>query len=168
MTYKPGESGNPNGRPKGSRAKLHVELDEAVEKASPEILDTLIQRARTGDAACAELLLKRIWPRRAPRIRFTLRPIETIQDLVGALGDVLRQVADEIIAPQEAQHIASLVGAMRSAMELVHVEQRLDAIEAALARARLTSVTHRDITPPVANRDPPDAPTVGFTEDSER
>ncbi len=55
--WKPGQSGNPDGRPPGTGeiAKLRAVISERV----PELLAALIDRALAGDTAAARLLLER-------------------------------------------------------------------------------------------------------------
>jgi hypothetical protein len=67
MKFAPGHSGNPTGRPPGSRnrAGLAARLDRLVTAAATDIVEGLVERARAGDALAADVLLQRAWPARS-------------------------------------------------------------------------------------------------------
>jgi hypothetical protein len=50
--FKPGQSGNPRGRPKTDRA-----IQSLCRSKAPEIVDKLVELALAGDPACARLVL---------------------------------------------------------------------------------------------------------------
>src|SRR5690606_41062991 len=59
--WKPGESGNPAGKPKGAidrRSKWRAELGDAL----PAILAKLVDAAKAGDTTAAGLILSRVAP----------------------------------------------------------------------------------------------------------
>lgn len=62
MTFQPGQSGNPAGRPKGSVNKNLALLRDAVEKVLPLVVD----RALAGDAEAQKLILERGLPKLKP------------------------------------------------------------------------------------------------------
>lgn len=67
--FKKGQSGNPNGRPKGSKNKATV-ISEAIqgklvgqlEKDAQHILMKTIEMAKDGDTTCIKLLMDRLMP----------------------------------------------------------------------------------------------------------
>ena len=61
MTWKAGQSGNPKGRPKGSRDR-YVVYREGIEHRIDGIIQKVAQLAEEGDLAACRLLLERIWP----------------------------------------------------------------------------------------------------------
>lgn len=62
MTFQPGQSGNPNGRPKGIVDK-RARLREKLESHADEIIDALIARAKVGDSGALKLCVERLIPR---------------------------------------------------------------------------------------------------------
>lgn len=127
-TWKPGQSGNPRGRPPGGgevgalRAKIAEHL--------PDVLAAVIAKAREGDMQAARLLIER-----------TLPPIRAAESAValdlppGTLTDqgraILSAVAAGTLPPgQGAQLVAALASLARVA-ELDELERRLGALEAA-------------------------------------
>ena len=62
--FKPGKSGNPNGRPAGSRSKVLVALDTLAEGEATAIVTAMIEKAKDGDAVAGRTILERVWPPR--------------------------------------------------------------------------------------------------------
>ena len=77
--WKPGVSGNPEGRPKGSKNKWNRQLDEAIEAVQKEQgIDLMVQAVRMayGDAKMMAALLKKILPDK----RYVEADIRSIHD----------------------------------------------------------------------------------------
>jgi hypothetical protein len=47
--FQPGQSGNPRGRPPGSRNRVLLALDQIGEDAAADVLRAAIERAKAGD-----------------------------------------------------------------------------------------------------------------------
>ena len=60
-----GQSGNPAGRPKGSKGRLTAFRD-AVEPSMQAMVDVLIKKALSGDMVAMRLLLERTVPKVQP------------------------------------------------------------------------------------------------------
>jgi hypothetical protein len=61
--WKPGQSGNPAGRPKGAVSIVRLMrnvLEENGEEAARKIALAIIEKAKAGDPKCAEIVLDRI------------------------------------------------------------------------------------------------------------
>jgi hypothetical protein len=65
MTFQPGQSGNPNGRPKGIVDK-RAELRGLLEPHAKEIVEKLIESAKAGDPTALRLCIERLIPRVKP------------------------------------------------------------------------------------------------------
>lgn len=130
--FRPGQSGNPNGRRAGARNRtcaLALKLMDA--DAEPVIL-ALIQAAKGGDVAAIRLVLERVapLPRNRP-VQFDMPAIETAEDLGEAMGAILQAAADGELTPDEAMSIASLIETRRRTIETLELEQRIAALEQA-------------------------------------
>lgn len=131
--FKPGESGNPAGRPAGSRNRALAALDAIGAAGAEAVLRKTVEAAQGGDVRAAELLLSRVWPARKgrPVLLPGLPAIEQPADLVRALGRVAQAVAEGTITPDEAQAVASVLEAQRRAVETAELAERIERLEEA-------------------------------------
>ena len=133
--FKPGQSGNPNGRPQGSRSKVCIALDALAEGEAQEIVQAMIGKAKEGDSQAGRIILERIWPaRKGARQAFDLPEIVTAADLPKAISSVNRQVADGELSADEGALIVGLLDAHRKAIETSDLAERLGALEERLAK----------------------------------
>lgn len=118
--WKPGESGNPKGKPPGSGPvqKLRAAIGEQL----PQIMEAMTRKALEGDVGAARLLLERVVP--------ALRPVEPALALSlpdGTLTEQGRAVMSAIgageLAPGQG---AALLGAISSLGKLIELDE-LDA-----------------------------------------
>src|ERR1700750_2162712 len=92
--FQPGQSGNPRGRPAGSRNRVTALLDHLAEADAGDVLRAIIAKARAGDPRCADLVLARLWQqRKGQAVIFDLPPLITAADLSAALGIIAASVA---------------------------------------------------------------------------
>lgn len=126
--WKPGQSGNPTGRKPGT-GKVAA-MREAIAAHVPEMVETLIDKARGGDVQAARLLIERVIP--------PMRAAELAQPLTlpdGSLTDqgraVLRSVAAGELAPGQGAQLLSAIAALGRTTEIDELARRLDALEQA-------------------------------------
>ena len=124
--WKPGQSGNPKGRPAGSGevAKLRAAIAGNV----PAILQSLTAAAMAGDVQAARLLLERTLP--------ALKPAEQAQALHlpdGTLTDqgraVLAAVAAGELAPGQGAALLGAIGTLARVAEIDELAARITALE---------------------------------------
>jgi hypothetical protein len=128
--FKPGQSGNPAGRPRGSPNKA-TQLRELIRADMPEIIAALVTKAKDGDAQSASVLLSRVLP--------PLRPISEGQTIQAA-GETLADRAEAVAAaaltgdlsPSTAGELMSVLAAQSRVIEISELAARLERIEAAL------------------------------------
>ena len=124
--WKPGQSGNPKGRPAGSGevAKLRAAIADRV----PELLSKLMAQALEGDTAAARLLLERaIAPLKATEQPQALTlPDGTLTDQGRA---VLASVAAGELAPGQGAALLGAIGTLARVAEVDELTARITALE---------------------------------------
>ncbi|MGU3541026.1 DUF5681 domain-containing protein [Methylobacterium sp. A54F] len=129
--FEKGRSGNPAGRPRGSRNRSALALEELLDGEAKAITRKAIEMAKAGDTVAMRLCLERLIPARKDRIiRFGLPPIEGPQDLPKATTALLQAVADGDLTAAEAAELSKLVEAHVRAVETKDFAERLAALEA--------------------------------------
>src|SRR3954464_4467798 len=79
--FQVGQSGNPKGRPKGSRNKTTLLVEALLEGEADTIVRKLIEKAKDGDSTALRLCLNRLLPPRRDRpIVFDLAEIKNPED----------------------------------------------------------------------------------------
>ena len=132
MKFKKGQSGNPGGRPKGTRNKTTLAMEELLDGEAEIITRKAIEKAKEGDMAAIRLCLERILPTIKSRpIEIDLPPVETAEDITAAQGAVIAAMARGEITPDDASTVAGVLEAKRRAIETVELEKRLDILEKA-------------------------------------
>ena len=130
--FEPGRSGNPAGRPKGSRNRSTLALEAIFEGEAEALSRRAIQMALEGDGPAMKLCLDRLLsPRRDRSISFDLPPINSAADLPKATEAMLRAVASGEITPSEAADIGKAVSAHIEAITAAQMADRLARLEEA-------------------------------------
>jgi Family of unknown function (DUF5681) len=131
-----GQSGNPRGRPAGSRNKATTAAALLLDGQSEALTGKAVELALAGDPTALRLCLDRILPPcRERAIKFDLPSIESAADIAAAMKAVTAALAGGIITPGEAETIARLVDTFIRAIETSDFERRLKAIEQSDAAA---------------------------------
>jgi len=130
--FKPGQSGNPAGRPVGARNKATLMAERLMAEDVEAITNAVIVAAKEGDMVAARLVLDRIAPVRKGRaIRLDLPKVETAADVLKAIGATVQAMAAGEVTPEEAAIVAGVLEAKRRAIETDDLAQRLAALEGA-------------------------------------
>lgn len=129
--WRPGQSGNPSGRAKGSGEVAR--LRAAIAQHVPEIVERLTQAALSGDVGAARLLLERVIP-----------PLKATEEAValtlpeGSLTEQGRAVLDAVaggrVAPAHGAGLLNSLGTLAKLTEADELERRVAALEERNAR----------------------------------
>jgi hypothetical protein len=110
MTFQPGQSGNPAGRPIGARGKGTVLAEGMLEGEAQEIIRAAIDQAKSGDVAAIRVCLDRLAPRARDRVvAFELPPLRSAASALSALADVAAAVGRSELTPAEAGNLSKLL-----------------------------------------------------------
>lgn len=128
--FKPGQSGNPNGRPQGSRNKATLAMESLLEADADAITRKCIEKAKEGDMAAIRLCMDRLYPpRKDSPVTFELPPMKSAADAVQVMGAVLVALASGEVTPSEAQAVAGIVETFRRTIETSEIEARIAELE---------------------------------------
>lgn len=131
-TFKPGQSGNPAGKPKGARNHATRMVLSLMESGAEEIARAVVEAAKGGDVAAARFILERLAPPMRERpISLELPDIETAEGIAKAQAVVLQAVAAGELTPGEGNVVAGIVEARRKALETEELARRIAALEEA-------------------------------------
>ena len=127
MKFQKGKSGNPAGRPKGTKNSSNA-LREAIREELPSILRNLIELARGGDTQAAGVLLSRALPPLRPVSEAT--PIPTPGESLGESAEAVSAAAlSGVISPTTAAELMSVLSGQARITEIADLEQRITALE---------------------------------------
>ena len=70
--FERGQSGNPNGRPAGSRNRSFIWLEQILHQDAQRVVQRIIEAALSGDMYAAKLILDRVLPKTACRPRMEI------------------------------------------------------------------------------------------------
>jgi hypothetical protein len=128
--FKPGQSGNPRGKPPGTRNPALVALERIGQGNAEGILQAVIIAARGGDMQAARIILDRVWPaRRGAPVSIDLPAIKTPDDVLAAMNGIAEAVGSGMLTPEEGETLMKLVEATRHAIDSVDLARRIEALE---------------------------------------
>lgn len=129
--FKPGQSGNPKGKPKGARHKATLAALELLDGEAEALSRKAVELALEGDTTALRLCLERIAPpRKDAPVSFELPEMQTANDALAAINAIVQAVANGELTPGEASGLAGLVEAFRKTAEFEDLERRIARLEA--------------------------------------
>lgn len=131
--FRPGRSGNPAGRPKGSRNKTSALCADLLSASAIPIFEKVIRMAKEGDVVALRLCVDRLLPVRAARdraVELVLPAAQSAADLVAAAAVVIERAAAGGITLSEAKEFMALLEVQRKVIETSDLCVRIEALEA--------------------------------------
>ncbi len=131
--WKPGQSGNPKGKPKGTRHRATQIAQALLDNQVQELIQVAVNRALAGDPACLRLLIERILPpRRERQLDLSLPAIEGASSLPMASEAILQAAASGSLTASETATLIGALAAHARLVETAELKERLEAVERTL------------------------------------
>ena len=124
--WKPGQSGNPKGRPLGAVCRV-TRLREGIADHLPAIIEGLVTAAKAGDTHAAKILLDRIMP--ALRPQSPSFALGTTGDLAQTAHAVLAALAGGEMTPEQGSSLSTALAGLATTLERADLEQRITRLE---------------------------------------
>jgi hypothetical protein len=130
MQFEKGQSGNPAGRPYGSRNKRTIAAEKLFAEDAEALIKVAIDLAKAGDTAALRLCLERICaPHRHRPVPVELPQLLKADDAVGAMSTIVQEIADGELSPPEAAWLSRAVEAFAYALTTADLDKRLTHLE---------------------------------------
>ena len=125
-----GTSGNPSGRPPGSRNHATLLMEALLEGEAHELTRKAIDLAKAGDTHALRLCLDRLMPPGKDRlVHFDLPPIRGLDDVPLVMVSIMAAISEGKITPQEGEVISRILAEHAKVMTTQDVERRLQKLE---------------------------------------
>ena len=133
--FRKGQSGNPNGKPKGCRNATTILFDELLNDNAKELIEKTIEMAKGGDGLALRLCIERLAPARKDRpVWFDLPEMNEDRDAVKASAAIVSAVANGDLTPMEASELGKLVDSYARTLQAVEFEERISKLEKAISK----------------------------------
>ncbi len=130
MPFQKGESGNPAGRPRGSRNRATLLMESLLADDAEAIGRKAIEMAKQGDMAAIRLCMDRLSPpRKGEPVAFELPPLDKAADSVAAAATIVAAVAAGELTPSEGADLAKVIDVYVRAIETKAFDERLTKLE---------------------------------------
>jgi hypothetical protein len=128
--FRPGHSGNPTGKPKGTRHRATMIAEQLLDGEAESLTRTVIEKAKQGDMIALRLCLDRIVPPRRDRpVHFTVPELKSAADAGRAVAAIALAVSHGDLGVSEAAELSKLIENFVRAIEATDLEKRLLALE---------------------------------------
>ncbi len=128
--FQKGQSGNPCGRPKGSRNKTTMIAQALLDGEAEAIVRKVVQLALEGDLTCLRICLERLVPlKKDAPIDFSLPEMGAVADIPKLFASVAATLDEGGITPSEARTLIDMADVFHKLLEVAQLEPRISALE---------------------------------------
>ena len=135
MVFKKGESGNPQGRPVGTRNKTTLAALSLIEDEGEQLARKAVELALDGDLPALKLCMDRLLPpaKERPLEAFSLPQLNDHRSVLDALDTIANKLSQGELLPAEATSICNVLEQYRKHFETTERAERLETLERTLA-----------------------------------
>lgn len=130
--FQPGQSGNPAGKPKGTRHKATQAALTLLEGETEALTRKAVELALQGDTTALKLCLERIAPPLKPRAQSVTLDMPPPDNLADTARAFVNAAAKGDLPPDIAAQLVSAVASVARVEEMETIKQRLESLERAI------------------------------------
>ena len=128
--FQKGQSGNPKGRPRGSRNKVTLIAQALLDGEAEALVRKVIQLALEGDLTCLRICLERLVPpKKDAPIDFSVPEMSSVADIPKLFASVAATLDEGGITPSEARTLIDMADVFHKLLEVAELEPRISALE---------------------------------------
>ncbi len=132
-----GTSGNPSGRPAGSRNKATLLMEALLEGEAEQLTHKAIELAKAGDTRALKLCLERLAPPCKDRlVQFDLPPARNLNEVALGVEYILAAISEGKITPPEGELLSRIVAEHAKLITTREVNERFEKLELAVSRRK--------------------------------
>lgn len=129
--FQPGQSGNPQGKKKGTSNK-RTQLAKLLIPHAEDLIAKVVELAKAGDVNALRICLDKLLPRpkdEAVEFELPVGDLKKNNSLLLVGERLIETVANGEISPEQAKTIAAVLDTQRKTIEIVEIEARLSELE---------------------------------------
>jgi hypothetical protein len=130
--FKPGQSGNPSGKPPGARHKATIAAQTLLDGEVEALTRKAVELALGGDTVALKICLDRIVPALKPKAQAVTLDQPLPSSLTETARAFVNAAASGQIPPDIAAQLVSAVASIARVEEMEDIKHRLEGLERAL------------------------------------
>jgi hypothetical protein len=128
VPFQPGQSGNPAGRPPGSRNRRSLVSEVMIDGEAEALVRRAIDQGLDGDLRAIRLLLDRLEPARKERpLDFALPPLEKYEDGPAVYAAIAAALSRGELTPGEAESLSRIIDRQVAVLEANEIKKLIEA-----------------------------------------
>jgi hypothetical protein len=136
-----GTTGNPAGRPRGSRNKATLVMETLLEGEAGQLIRKAIEIGMAGNVNAIRLCLERVYPPLKDRpIHLDLPPVETLPQISSAISKVFMSIGEGNITPSEGETLANILAVQTNVVTTGDLDRRMTTLEEGMSAYKNTQV----------------------------